>query len=39
MGTHMTLMGNVAVKYVVSAHARVRDVCAQSFFVAHVHCA
>ena len=37
--THMTLMGNIAVKYEVSAHALVCYVCAQSFFVAHVHCA
>ena len=38
MGTHTTLIGNIAVQYVASAHARVCYVCAQSFFVAHVHC-
>ena len=39
MGSHMTLMGNIAIKYVVSAYARVCYVCAQTFFVVLVHCA
>ena len=33
----MTLMGNIAIKYVVSAHARVCYVCVQTFFVALGH--
>ena len=34
----MSLMSNIAIKYVVSSNARVCDVCAQTF-VAHVRCA
>ena len=39
MGTHMALMSNIAIRYVVSSCARVCYVCAQTFFVAHIHCA
>ena len=39
MGTHMTLMSDIAIKYVVSACARVCHVCAQTFFVVLAHCA
>ena len=39
MGTHMTLMSNIAIKYVVSSHARVCFVLAQTFFVAIARCA
>ena len=37
MGTHMTLMSNIAIKYGVSAYARVCYVCVQTFFVALAH--
>ena len=39
MGTHMALMNNITVKYVVSAYALVCNVCAQTFFIALAHCA
>ena len=39
MGTHMTLLSNIAIKYVVSSYARVCCVCAQTFFVVLAHCA
>ena len=36
VNTHMTLMGNIAIKHVVSSYTRVCYVCVRSFSVVHV---